>query len=240
MHLHRHANAAFASAAVHVAFAVAALWFARDLPRPLVEAGMRPLTLVLARTDTSAAASDAVVSFTPPRVERRPAETATAEDTKVPARPPRAAPKDRPKPANVQPTRPAAGPRNDSAPLAPTNPVRSIDTDWSFSRNDAAATSQSRKDGTATREDYIALLHHRLKQAFEKPANLHRDLLAILELTIEPDGNLSHARLATPSGDADFDRAVLAAVARTRMPAPGPGEAGTVKVPFRSHEAGAR
>lgn len=66
---------------------------------------------------------------------------------------------------------------------------------------------------------YDALFKQRLRREFEPPPGLSDSLKVTIELRSNPDGSLVNPRVVTPSGSPEFDRAVLEAIRRVRMPA---------------------
>ncbi len=68
-------------------------------------------------------------------------------------------------------------------------------------------------------EAYYALFKTRLRAAFEPPPGLSDSLKATFEFRSNADGTIVGARVTQSSGSAEFDRAVLEAVARVKMPA---------------------
>lgn len=66
---------------------------------------------------------------------------------------------------------------------------------------------------------YDALFKQRLRKEFEPPPGLSDSLKVTMEVRSNADGSLANARVVTPSGSAEFDRAVLDAIRRLRMPA---------------------
>lgn len=83
---------------------------------------------------------------------------------------------------------------------------------------------------------YDALLRQRLQAAFEPPPGLSDNLVALVRVQSNADGSLTSARIVTSSGSAEFDRAVLDAVRRTRMPARPDGKSEPIQFPFRMRE----
>jgi colicin import membrane protein len=66
---------------------------------------------------------------------------------------------------------------------------------------------------------YDALFKQRLRSEFEPPPGLSDSLKAEVEVRSNADGSLSGGRITKSSGSAEFDRAVLDALRRVRMPA---------------------
>jgi TonB family protein len=83
---------------------------------------------------------------------------------------------------------------------------------------------------------YDSLFKQRLKAAFEPPPGLSDTLVATVEVRSNSDGTLSRARITKSSGSAEFDRAVLDAIAHTQMPARPDGRSETISFPFTMRE----
>jgi colicin import membrane protein len=84
---------------------------------------------------------------------------------------------------------------------------------------------------------YFSLLKRRLKEALEKPPGLSDTLIAVAEVRIGADGTLSGARIKQSSGSAEFDHAVLEAIARVRSVGSRPdGRSEVLSIPFRMKE----
>jgi colicin import membrane protein len=66
---------------------------------------------------------------------------------------------------------------------------------------------------------YDALFKQRLRTEFEPPPGLSDSLKAEVEVRSNADGTLTGGRIAKSSGSEEFDRAVLDALRRVRMPA---------------------
>lgn len=66
---------------------------------------------------------------------------------------------------------------------------------------------------------YDALFKQRLRTEFEPPPGLSDSLKAEVEVRSHADGTLSGGRITKSSGSAEFDRAVMDALHRVRMPA---------------------
>ncbi len=92
------------------------------------------------------------------------------------------------------------------------------------------------RDEGPVMDAYFAMLRQRLREAFVQPPGLADTLVATLEVRIAADGSLTGARIARSSGSQDFDRAVLAAVARTRMPPRPDGKGEQLTIPFHLKE----
>lgn len=67
-------------------------------------------------------------------------------------------------------------------------------------------------------ESYDALFKQKLRAEFEPPPGLSDSLKATVSVRSNTDGSLTNARIVRGSGSRDFDRAVLEAIARVRMP----------------------
>jgi colicin import membrane protein len=65
---------------------------------------------------------------------------------------------------------------------------------------------------------YYALFKQRMRTEFEPPPGLSDSLKAEVEVRSNSDGSLSGGRITKSSGSAEFDRAVIDALRRMRMP----------------------
>jgi TonB family protein len=81
----------------------------------------------------------------------------------------------------------------------------------------AGGKALTRSDGPVL-EAYFGMLRERLFKALEKPPGLSDALVAEAEFRLNADGSITGVRIITRSGSAEFDRAVLDAYARVRMP----------------------
>ena len=81
----------------------------------------------------------------------------------------------------------------------------------------AGGTALTRNEGPVL-DAYFALLRERLLKALDKPAGLSDTLVAEVEFRLNADGSITGAKIIGPSGSAEFDRAVLDAYARVRLP----------------------
>ena len=86
-------------------------------------------------------------------------------------------------------------------------------------------------------EAYFAMLISRLRDSHEKPAGLSDLLNAEVQFTLGPTGAISGARISRSSGNAEFDRSVLEAFARVRMPTRPDGKTSVERLVFRMREA---
>lgn len=66
---------------------------------------------------------------------------------------------------------------------------------------------------------YFAMFKQRLRAEFEPPPGLSDSLKVDIEVRSNADGSLTGARVSKSSGSPEFDRAVLEALRRVRMPA---------------------
>jgi colicin import membrane protein len=73
-------------------------------------------------------------------------------------------------------------------------------------------------DNTDVLAGYDALFKTRLRAQFEPPPGLSDSLKVEIEVRSNADGSLSGGRVTKTSGSAEFDRAVLDALKRVRMP----------------------
>jgi colicin import membrane protein len=84
---------------------------------------------------------------------------------------------------------------------------------------------------------YDAMFKQRLKKEFEPPPGLSDSLLAMVEVRSNMDGTLTNPRIIRSSGSREFDRAILEAIGRVRMPPRPEGrKAETITFPFTMRE----
>jgi len=137
--------------------------------------------------------------------------------------------------------------KNKSAPTTSGKPLKVVHVDPEGIRKGVVDGSTANKTGgvggtALTRAEgevldaYISLLRQRLKAALEKPPGLSDTLMAVADVHLAADGTLSGARISESSGSAEFDQAVLSAIARTRMPARPDGKSETLSIPFRMRD----
>jgi len=88
------------------------------------------------------------------------------------------------------------------------------------SKTGAGGKALKREDGSIL-ELYDAELLLKLRKAFEedRPPGLSDSLKVTIAVRSNADGSLTGAKVVEPSGNAEFDRAVLEALRRVRMPA---------------------
>ena len=100
----------------------------------------------------------------------------------------------------------------------------------------AGGRALAREEGELM-DAYFSLVKRKLKDALEKPPGLGDSVSATAEFRIGADGSISGVRIASSSGSADFDRAVLEAIGRYRSIGPRPDHKGeTVNLIFRMKE----
>ena len=115
-----------------------------------------------------------------------------------------------------------------------------MDTTWNLTadagtgRSAASAVTATGSLGTEL-EAYFAELRRRLRAALETPPGVSEELVATVDVLLAADGSLSHAHIAKSSGSAEFDRAVLVAIGRTRMSARPDGKSEVMTIPFTTH-----
>ena len=95
-----------------------------------------------------------------------------------------------------------------------------------------------KSDNTDVLAGYYAIFRTRLRAAFEPPPGLSDSLKVEIEVFSNADGSLSGARIRTSSGSADFDRAVLDAIRRVRLPARPDNKGEVVEFIFTMRERG--
>ncbi len=99
----------------------------------------------------------------------------------------------------------------------------------------AGGKALTRDDGPVM-DAYFAMLQSRLRTALEKPPGLSDTLVTVVEVRVGADGTLSGAHISKSSGNDEFDRASLAAVAAVHMPVRPDGKSDLVSIPFRMKE----
>jgi len=92
-----------------------------------------------------------------------------------------------------------------------------------------------RSDGPVM-EAYFGMLRDRLLKALDKPPGLSDTLVAEAEFRISADGSIRGAKIISPSGSVEFDRAVLEAYSRVRMPARPDGKSTVQTARFRTKD----
>lgn len=135
--------------------------------------------------------------------------------------------------------------RTTPAPRTPAPPrVAKINTDEivkgvvggsQSTRAGAGGRALTRDEGPVM-DAYFAMLRERLRAAIEKPPGLADTLVTTVSVRIAADGTLSGARITRSSGSPDFDQAVLAAIARTRMPPRPDNKTELLTIPFHMKE----
>jgi colicin import membrane protein len=83
---------------------------------------------------------------------------------------------------------------------------------------------------------YDALFKQRLRAEFEPPPGLSDSLLVTVEVRSNVDGSLTGARVVKGSGSSEFDRSVLDAIRRVRMPARPDRKSETIEFIFTMRE----
>ncbi|MFM9956284.1 MAG: TonB family protein, partial [Opitutaceae bacterium] len=73
-------------------------------------------------------------------------------------------------------------------------------------------------------------------KALDKPPGLSDTLVAEAEFRIGADGSIRGAKIISPSGSVEFDRAVLEAYSRVRMPARPDGKSTVQTARFRTKD----
>ena len=97
-----------------------------------------------------------------------------------------------------------------------------------------------RSDAPEMMEAYFGMLRDRLLKALDKPPGLSDTLVAEAEFRIGADGSIRGAKIISPSGSAEFDRAVLEAYSRVRMPARPDGKSSVQTARFRTKDLDGR
>jgi TonB family protein len=100
----------------------------------------------------------------------------------------------------------------------------------------AGGKALTREEGTEL-EAYFAELLMRIKESHTPPEGVADNISAKVELFVAADGSISHARITTSSGNAEFDRSVIEACQHTRSIGPRPdGKSETVSFTFKMRE----
>lgn len=135
-----------------------------------------------------------------------------------------------------------------SAPPAKSGPVKVAKIDAEGIAKGVVGGSRENKTGGAGgkalsndsddgRAKYDALFKQRLRTEFgEPPPGLSDKLKVEIELRSNADGSLTGARVVKSSGSPEFDRLVLSAIRRVRMPARDDRKGETIKFDFALRE----
>ncbi|HEY5227283.1 MAG TPA: energy transducer TonB [Opitutaceae bacterium] len=100
----------------------------------------------------------------------------------------------------------------------------------------AGGKALTREEGNEL-EAYFALLLSRIKESHTPPEGVADNLSAKVELFVAADGSISHVRITSSSGNAEFDRSVIDACEHTRSIGPRPdGRSETVSFTFKMRE----
>lgn len=109
----------------------------------------------------------------------------------------------------------------------------------------SSANKKGGAGGTAAKTDqvdpmiaYDALLRQKLKAALDKPLDVSDELVAEAVFMVGADGSLTRARIVKSSDDKEFDKAVLDAIGRTRMPERPDHKSDEVRITFRMKDEG--
>ena len=97
-----------------------------------------------------------------------------------------------------------------------------------------------RSDAPEMMDAYFGMLRDRLLKALDKPPGLSDTLVAEAEFRIGADGSIRGVKIISPSGSAEFDRAVLEAYSRVRMPARPDGKSSVQTARFRTKDLDGR
>lgn len=221
----RHAVAL--SAGLHLATAMAILWFPALPPRDL---GKGAFTIELVAAPPL-----------PPQPQQPPPESPKPEPPKPElAKPPLAKPEP-PKaspPAKPQPT-PRPAPAAKAAPAAMPAPAQPVMSEVAADNSAPAASVPAPAARGAERDDYLRMVWARIMRF--RPERVPFAGLARLRFTLGADGSLTAVEIAESSGSGLLDRAALDAVRRAApFPAP-PGLSGTeltFEIPFQFRRAG--
>ena len=99
----------------------------------------------------------------------------------------------------------------------------------------AGGKALTRSEGPVL-DAYFAMLRDRLHKALDKPPGLSDALVAEAEFRMNADGSISGVKIISPSGSAEFDRAVLDAYAHVRMPVRPDGKSSVHSLKFRTKD----
>ena len=91
-------------------------------------------------------------------------------------------------------------------------------------------------DNTDILAGYDALFKQRLRAEFEPPPGLSDTLKVEIEVRSNADGSLTGGRVAKSSGSPEFDRAVLEALRRVKMPPRPDKKSETIEFIFNMRE----
>lgn len=83
---------------------------------------------------------------------------------------------------------------------------------------------------------YFTLFKQKLRTEFEPPPGLGESLRVTIEVRCNADGSLTAPRVAKASGNAEFDRAVIEAVKRVRMPPRPDKKSEVISLEFKARE----
>lgn len=225
----RYVSASFVAALLH-AVAVALIVFLSLRSRP--ESPAVPI-IQLVLDGVARESLDPPASITMPRIHApvaSPPEPLREPPPPSPSRPGARSPSTQTHSLKAAPNPPRVTPR----PALPR-----ISQSWQFEqpgsgpvRTPAVAPPREQAELATKQELYFAELRRRLRAALVVPRGLSSNLVATIEVFLAADGTLSRPVLIGPSGNAEFDRAVLQAVARTRMTARPDGRSETLEIPF--------
>jgi colicin import membrane protein len=100
----------------------------------------------------------------------------------------------------------------------------------------AGGKALTREEGSEL-DAYFALLKARIKENHAPPEGVSDSLSAHVEFLVAASGEISNVRIATSSGNAEFDRSVVEACEATRSIGPRPdGRSETVRMLFKMRE----
>ncbi len=101
----------------------------------------------------------------------------------------------------------------------------------------AGGKALSRSDGPVM-DAYFAMLKQKLGEELKRntPPGISDDLVSEAEFRLGADGSISAVKIISPSGSAEFDRAVLDVFARVRMPVRPDGKSSVQTTRFRTKD----
>ena len=245
----RYAPAALLAALLHAAVIVVLVWFAlaaRNEPGAVPKL-MGPIWEVVspsAAPTTPAPEHGIQVNIPPmpvrPKVRDEPTPMPVMKDNPPVVQPGgRVSPKPQPRPV-VKPTQ-NPGPKVKPSATTPmqTAPVRINESGWGSPVTNRSESSPGARTGNTDQampelEAYWAELRQRLRAALQEPPGVPPNLVAKVEFILRADGVLLQPRILSASGSAEFDRAVLEAILRTRMGPRPDGKTGKLTFPFET------
>lgn len=131
---------------------------------------------------------------------------------------------------------PGAAATNPGTRIDPNSIKKGVTGGTGAGSTGAGGTALSRAEGRAM-DAYFLMLTQRVKESHENPGNISNLLSVDIQFTVAANGTISGARIVRSSGSADFDRSVLEALARVRMPSRPDKTTSTKSLTFRLEDA---